>query len=257
VLRRFVRAATPDGVRVAVARARRAWRDSGLRGPRPRLAGRMDAAPADFPHEVVEIVQAIKGGAFPEGKLANLRLGAARLDNVVVAPGETFSFWALVGRPSRAAGFEMGRSIRGGVTGGDIGGGLCQLSGIAYEAGLRAGLAVAERHPHSRDLYTEEERFTPLGLDATVVWPWKDLRLVNPYDVPVRFGFALGEGALVAIVGAPVALAAASIGIERVDLDGGRRFRVTRRIGDGGAELVSDDVYAVMPQVGVRHVTDT
>jgi vancomycin resistance protein VanW len=34
-----------------------------------------------------------------------------------------------------------------------MGGGLCQLSGIVYEAGLRAGLDPAERHPHSRDLY--------------------------------------------------------------------------------------------------------
>jgi vancomycin resistance protein VanW len=237
-------------MRVAVARARRAWGDSGLRGARPCLAVRREAAPADFPHQPVEIVQEIKGSVFLEGKLANLRLGAARLDGVVVGPGETFSFWALVGRPSRAAGFETGRSIRGGVTGGDIGGGLCQLSGIAYEAGLRAGLVVAERHPHSRDLYTEEERFTPLGLDATVVWPWKDLRLANPHKVPVRFGFAVRGRELVATVSAPVALAAAGIAIERTDNAGSRRVRVMRRTAQGSDEEISVDDYAVGPGGG-------
>ena len=247
MLRRMVRAVTPGGVRLAAARARRAWGDSGLSGARPRLARRADLSVANFPHAIVSIRQQIRGSAFREGKLANIRLGAARLDDVVVAPGETFSFWALVGRPSAAAGFRLGRSIRGGVTGGDIGGGLCQLSGIAYEAGLRAGLAVAERHPHSRDLYTEEERFTPLGLDATVVWPWKDLRLVNPHDVPVRFGFAVGEGELVASVSAPVALPPAAIEIERRDQAGCREVRVLRRAGDGAAEPISDDVYAALP----------
>jgi vancomycin resistance protein VanW len=211
----------------------------------------VESAASDFQHEAVAIVQPIKGSAFLEGKLANIALGAARLDGIVVAPGETFSFWALVGRPSRAAGFETGRSIRGGVTGGDIGGGLCQVSGIAYEAGLRAGLVVAERHPHSRDLYTEEERFTPLGLDATVVWPWKDLRLVNAHEVPVRFGFAVRERELVATVSAPVTLASAAIGIERTDGEGRRRVRVTRRTAEGREEEISADDYAVMPGAGV------
>ena len=239
----MVRAATPSGLRVAVAQARRAWRDG---GSGTCFAARSEAVLADFPHPLVEIVQEIKGGAFLEGKLANIRLGAGRLDGAVVAPGETFSFWALVGRPSAAAGFQLGRSIRGGVAGGDIGGGLCQVSGIAYEAGLRAGLTVAERHPHSRDLYAEAERFTPLGMDATVVWPYRDLRLRNPHPVPVRFGFVVGERTLTASVHAALPLPPVTIEIERTDQEGLRHVRVRRQTGDGEAELISDDVYAVL-----------
>jgi vancomycin resistance protein VanW len=238
----MVRAAVPDGLRASVAQVRRARRDSGL-----RLAVRTGAPPADFPQQIVALVQEIKGGAFLDGKLANLRLGAARLDGAVVDPGETFSFWALVGRPSAAAGFALGRSIRGGVTGGEIGGGLCQVSGIAYEAGLRAGLKVAERHPHSRDLYTEEERFTPLGLDATVVWPYRDLRLFNPHPVPLRFGFEVRERELVATVHAPAPLPPVTIEIERRDQEGCRRVKVRRQTADGEPELISDDVYVAMP----------
>jgi vancomycin resistance protein VanW len=244
MLRKMVRAVTPGGLRVAVAQARRAWRDGGAGTP---FATRSGAAPADFPHSLAEITQEIKGGAFLEGKLANIRLGAARLDGAVVAAGETFSFWALVGQPSAKAGFQLGRSIRGGVAGGDIGGGLCQISGIAYEAGLRAGLAVAERHPHSRDLYAEDERFTPLGLDATVVWPYRDLRLVNPHEVPVRFGFVVRERELAASASAAIPLTASAVEIERSDFDGGRRVRVVRRRGDSEPELISEDIYSWMP----------
>lgn len=245
MLRRVVRRVTPGGLRVAVAQARRAWRDGG--SGTCFAARRETSQGSDFPCLVVEVLQEIKGSAFPEGKLANIRLGAAQLDGAVVAPGETLSFWALVGRPSAAAGFQLGRSIRGGVAGGEIGGGLCQVSGIAYEAGLRAGLVVAERHPHSRDLYAEDERFTPLGMDATVVWPYRDLRLLNPHPVPVRFGFAVGERALVASVHAPTPLSPEMIEIERTDQDDRRRVRVVRRAASGQAELISDDLYVAMP----------
>jgi vancomycin resistance protein VanW len=244
-LRNVARACTPNALRVAVARARRASRDSGLLGSRPRLAARpkMPLA-AGFEHRVSEVVQEIKPTAFLEGKLANIGLSAALLDGVVVAPGEIFSFWKLVGCPSVAAGFALGRSIRGGVVGGEIGGGLCQVSGIAYEAGLRAGMVVVERYPHSRDLYAEEDRFTPLGLDATVVWPNKDLRLLNALPVPVQFRFALCGLTIAASVHAPVPLEPAAIEIDRTDRAGWRQVRIVRRASLAGAEMISDDLYA-------------
>lgn len=247
MLRRVARAVVPGGLRLVVARARRAWQDAGPGGTRPRLAARpAGAREAEFPHLVVEVVQEIKGGAFLAGKLANIGLGAARLDGAVVAPGETLSFWTLVGRPVAASGFAVGRSIRGSAVAGETGGGLCQVSGILYEAGLRAGLVVAERHPHSRDLYMEEERFTPLGLDATVVWPNKDVRLFNPHAVPVQVGLVVRDRVLAASVRAPRPLAPAAIEIARTDHADRRDVRVVRRIA-GEVELVSDDVYAVMP----------
>jgi vancomycin resistance protein VanW len=234
---------------MAVASARRSVRDSGLLGPRPRLArqpepGRLASL---FDHRVCEVVQEIKGSAFVEGKLANIRLGARRLHGVVLAPGETFSFWKLIGRPTAAAGFAMGRTIRGGAVAGELGGGLCQLSGIVYEAGLRAGLVPVERYPHSRDLYAEADRFTPLGLDATVVWPYKDLRLANPFSVPVQFRLHLEEASITASVHAPMARAAATLDVARIDHDGWRAVRVIRHLESGDAELLSDDIYLALP----------
>jgi vancomycin resistance protein VanW len=233
---------------MAVASARRSVKDSGMIGPRPRLVRRLnnEGVPL-FDHRVVQVVQEIKGSSFVEGKLANIRLGAQRLDGVVLAPGETLSFWKLVGRPTAAAGFAMGRTIRGGVVSGELGGGLCQLSGIVYEAGLRAGLDPVERHPHSRDLYAEADRFTPLGLDATVVWPYRDLRLANALAIPVQFSFLVESASITAFVLAPEPLVPATLEIERADGDGERAVSVTRRRARGEAERVSDDIYLVRP----------
>jgi vancomycin resistance protein VanW len=237
VLRRFARRHLPEGPRLALALARRSSRDRKTGDYRRLAQHRTDEA--RVPCRIVDLTQPIRNTGFVAGKLNNIRLGAERLDRIVIAPGEIFSFWALVGNPSARAGFDLGRSIRDGVVGGEVGGGLCQVSGIAYELLLRAGLDVIERHPHSRDLYSEEERFTPLGLDATVVWPYRDLRMANRFGVPVTLRFAVEEMTLGAALYAPHAIAPHELHIKRVDHPGRRDVRVSR---DGIP--ISHDSYA-------------
>ena len=36
------------------------------------------------------------------GKVQNLRVAAAAIDGILIAPGETFSYWRAAGRASRA-----------------------------------------------------------------------------------------------------------------------------------------------------------
>jgi vancomycin resistance protein VanW len=247
-LRAAIRKASPAGLRLTVALARRSMRDSALWGPRVRLAtGRAQVGSPRFLHLVARVEQEIKRSAFFAGKLANIMLGAKLLDGVVIAPGETLSFWKLIGRPTAAAGFQVGRSIRGGAVTGDLGGGLCQLSGIVYEAGLRAGLEPVERFAHSRDLYAEQDRFTPLGLDATVVWPYKDLRLTNPFPVPVQFRFTVGEGTIACAVFTQEPALSSALEVTRVDHDGWRQVRVARLAGGAAAEVISEDRYIAPP----------
>ena len=38
--------------------------------------------------------------------MANLRLAVARLDGIVLYPGETFSYWRLIGKPTRRKGLS-------------------------------------------------------------------------------------------------------------------------------------------------------
>ncbi len=197
--------------------------------------------------EALRVTQPIRRSRHWEGKLHNLRLASRLLEGVTLAPGEIFSFWALVGPPTLVRGFAIGRAIRADRLGEDVGGGLCQISGLAYEMGLRAGMAVIERHPHSRDLYEEATRFTPLGFDATIVWGHKDLRLRNTANHPLAFAFEVTDAEICGHVFAETPMIPSKLEVEREDARDGssRTVRVRRIDPSGGAELVSEDVYAV------------
>src|SRR5579859_3447493 len=110
---------------------------------------------------------------FEEGKIENLRVACERITGLVIEPSGEFSFWRIVGRPTVANGFAIGREIREGCLIPTIGGGLCQLSGSLYSVASRAGLTILERHGHTRrllDSYFDESR------DATIFWNYVDLR---------------------------------------------------------------------------------
>jgi len=131
--------------------------------------------------------QAILKGAFFENKTGNMRLAAARINRIVVLPGQVFSFWAAVGWPNRFRGYRLSRNLIAGKIRFAYGGGMCQVSGILYHLSLMAGLEIIERHNHSLDIYTEAERFSPLGADATVAYGYKDLRIRNNTEYPICF----------------------------------------------------------------------
>ncbi|PTL78336.1 vancomycin resistance protein [Vitiosangium sp. GDMCC 1.1324] len=152
----------------------------------------------------VTVSQPLGHSAHLKGKKHNLALALRELRDVHVGPEEIFSFWHLVGQPSKRRGFVYGRNLVGGQLEVSIGGGLCQLSGLLYLLALRSGLRVLERHAHSVDLYTEQTRFAPLGSDATVAYGYKDLRFRNSLPHPIVLRFELGEDRLTGSVCAPV-----------------------------------------------------
>lgn len=135
----------------------------------------------------IELSQRFMPNATLESKKHNLREAAKYINKVVIYPGEVFSFWHVVGNPNNKQRFMEGRSIHGGVLSTDVGGGLCQASGIIHHLALLAGMEVIERFNHSVDIYTDETRFAPLGTDATVFFGFKDLRLRNTLTHPVAF----------------------------------------------------------------------
>lgn len=142
---------------------------------------------ADAAHQAAEVVQPFLHSATLESKKHNLREAARCINQLTVLPGQVFSFWHAVGNPNNRSRFCEGRSIHHGKLSLDVGGGLCQASGIIHHLALMAGLQVLERHNHSVDLYTDDARFCPLGSDATVFYGFKDLRLRNNLSTPIRF----------------------------------------------------------------------
>ena len=114
-------------------------------------------------------------GEFPltAGKVENLRIAARAFHGLEIPPGGVMSFWRQLGRTTRRKGYHSGRELREGCIVPAIGGGLCQLSGLLYQAALEAGLEIIERHGHSRVVPgSQAER----DLDATVFWNYVDLR---------------------------------------------------------------------------------
>jgi vancomycin resistance protein VanW len=223
VLRRVARRAVPLELRQSLAHRRRARRDH-AEGLAFHCARGGDEWPV-----AVALWQPVMPSAVLEAKLSNLRRGAALLDRGVIEPGASWSFWSEVGRPTARNGFREGRNLVDGRLVRQVGGGLCQLSGLAHHLALLAGLEVVERHAHSIDIYREEERHTPLGADATVVWGFKDLRLRNPHPFAVSIRCGVDGQRLVGEIRGAGPIAARSVTFVREPVTP-RRVRVVTEI---------------------------
>lgn len=241
VIHRTLRKVAPMALRRMIARARRVVSDR-LSGLHAQIA--RPGAAAAMPLQM-SLAQPIFETPTSHGKIVNLRRAAVLLSAAQISPGVVFSFWSLVGEPTTARGFVMGRAIVADEVSQDVGGGLCQLSGLIYELGLRAGLDVVERHAHSRDLYTDATRFAPLGLDATVGFAFKDLRLRNTLNVPIAFTFDIAKGRVEARLHAHGEIAVRALDVAMIETPTHREVRVARRRADGAVEAISADRYAI------------
>lgn len=132
----------------------------------------------------------------------NLEMAARRIDGVVLRPGESFSFNQRVGERTEETGYREAKVIADyGYTDG-VGGGICQVASTLYGAAFFAGLEEVERHQHRFRV-----GYTRLGLDATVDYGKKDLKLRNPFPFPVRLELGrTGKGELMARVSGPLEL---------------------------------------------------
>lgn len=180
-----------DGTRVrAVGRAlagpavRRARRE--LQWRRLGTALHLDrASPEVAPHPVAEhatpMLRAL-AGVDPElqrNKVVNLGLAAERLDGLLVRPGQTFSFWWHVRRPTTRRGFVDGLVLDHGRLTQAVGGGMCQMTNLLFWMTLHTPLTVVERWRHSYDVFPDAGRTQPFGSGATCAWPVLDLQVAN------------------------------------------------------------------------------
>ncbi len=126
-------------------------------------------------------------------KVINLTLAAERLDGLIVRPGETLSFWRLVGNPTRAKGYVDGMVLCCGKVTEGVGGGLCQLSNLLYWITLHTPLTVVERHRHGYDVFPDANRTQPFGSGATCFYPHGDLMIANRTDDIFQLSVSVGK----------------------------------------------------------------
>ncbi|MBP6826677.1 MAG: VanW family protein [Saprospiraceae bacterium] len=210
-------------------------------GTRAKLVRPVSGDPPGFEY-LISLEQPIRPNASVANKRLNIRLAADRIAQVTLAPGSIFSFWYVVGRPTLANGFRPSRNIVRGQLSEEVGGGLCQVSGILYHLALLAGLNVMERWPHSLDIYNDEDRYAPLGADATVVFGYKDLRISNPHPFPLAFSFDVADNQLICRVSSAGYIPKQLIAFRRQPA--GEREKVTTvRITEAGETVLAVSSY--------------
>lgn len=127
----------------------------------------------------------------------NAALAVRRLSGTMLAPGEVFSFNKTVGTCSRDQGYRRAPVSYNGQLIDSWGGGVCQVSTTLYNAALLAGLEIVERNRHRF-----APGYVPPGRDAAVAFDTIDLRLRNPYKVPLRIeGRMQGDRLTVSVLG--------------------------------------------------------
>ena len=121
----------------------------------------------------------------------NIHVAGESTSDVLLMPGETFSYNKKTGARNWVNGYQSAPIIVGGRVVNGEGGGVCQVSTTIYNAALLSGLTIDEVHNHSLP-----SRYAPRGRDATVSYGYTDLKFTNPYTHPVYIKNIVGNGAI-------------------------------------------------------------
>jgi vancomycin resistance protein VanW len=116
----------------------------------------------------------------------NIQLAIPKIDEIVIQPGETFSFWELVWKPTYKKWYLDGILINHGWVATWVGGWLCQLSNLLYWMFLHLDIEIIERHRHSYDIFPDSGRVLPFASWATVFFNYVDLKVKNTLDYPIQ-----------------------------------------------------------------------
>lgn len=112
-------------------------------------------------------------------KITNLKIATKKINGIIIRPGEIFSYWKLIGNPSKRKGYKDGMVLVNGTVRPGVGGGLCQLSNLIFWMAIHTPLTVIERHRHGYDVFPDSNRTQPFGSGATCFYPYGDLMLKN------------------------------------------------------------------------------
>jgi vancomycin resistance protein VanW len=125
-------------------------------------------------------------------KVTNLKIAAKKIDGLLIAPGETFSFCKLVGLPTKRKGYLPGMELSFGEARAGIGGGICQISNLIHWLVIHSPLTVTERYHHSFDPFPDDGRVLPFGSGATVFYNYRDYQFTNntPHTFQINLWFS-------------------------------------------------------------------
>lgn len=114
------------------------------------------------------------------GRSHNVALAAKSTSNVLLMPGESFSYNEHTGRRTVSNGYKNAPVIVQGVVQEGVGGGVCQVSSTLYNSVLYSGLEIESIKNHSIP-----SSYVPKGRDATVSDGAIDFVFKNNLKYPV------------------------------------------------------------------------
>lgn len=115
-----------------------------------------------------------------DNKAVNLEISAPKVSGIIIKPGETFSFWRLVGKCRAKDGYKEGLIISKGATSKGVGGGMCQFTNMIHWMVLHTPLTITEHHHHDRfDLFPDFGRKVPFGTGTSITYNYLDYRFKN------------------------------------------------------------------------------
>lgn len=121
----------------------------------------------------------------PENRKFNINHASNSFENILIQPGDKFSFIKHMGKVDSTTGYAKELVIiNGDSLEPQYGGGICQVSSTLFRTVFFSGLKVLKRMSHS----FEVKYYLPAGLDATVAEYAPDLVFENdtPYPVLVQ-----------------------------------------------------------------------
>ena len=141
-------------------------------------------------------------GSSSDNRRHNIELAASHMDGTLLAPGEVFSYNAIVGPREPNLGWRNAPTYQDGQVVPGPGGGVCQTSTTLYNAVLRAGLDIVKRSHHSMPVH-----YVNPGCDATVAYDDIDFQFRNNTPGPVLVSARTKGGVLTfALFGMPDAV---------------------------------------------------
>ena len=133
-----------------------------------------------------------------DNKVINLKIALKKINNIIIKPSETFSYWYTIGKPTKRKGYVPGMILQNGGFTSATGGGLCQLSNILHWITLHSPLTITERWRHGYDVFPDSSRTQPFGSGATCSYNYIDLQIKNTTIQTFQFKVYLTDTYLVA-----------------------------------------------------------
>lgn len=130
-------------------------------------------------------------GGSSSSRINNIKLACNSINNLVLNPGETFSYNETLGQRTAAAGYQAAGAYANGEVVNELGGGICQVSSTLYYCTLYANLDIVERYCHYFGV-----NYLPAGLDATVSWGGPDFKFKNSRNYPIKIEAYVDSGSV-------------------------------------------------------------